>query len=73
MADAKQSATQVAADFDRLMGNYKRMTKLLLDGLAPGVPQEKRNELRKLFTPFGTETPARKAKSNDESGNPALE
>lgn len=46
------SNTKLSRDFDQLMGNYKRMTRMLLDGLAPNVPQEQRDELRRLFTPF---------------------
>ena len=48
---AKDTAAKLQQDFDQLMGNYRRMTQMLLDGLAPGVPQEQRNALRKLFTP----------------------
>ena len=58
---AKDTVAKLQQDFDQLMGNYRRMTKMLLDGLAPGVPQEQRNELRKIFTPFVKET-ARKEK-----------
>ena len=54
---AKDTAAKLQQDFDQLMGNCRRMTKMLLDGLAPDVPQERRNELRKLFTPFVKETP----------------
>ena len=59
------------------MDKHRRMTQLLLGWLAPGVPQEQRNELRKLFTPFAKETArketARKENPGSESGNPALE
>ena len=54
---AKDTAAKLQQDFDQLTGNYRRMTKMLLDGLAPDVPQERRNELRKIFTPFVKETP----------------
>ena len=60
---AKDTAAKLQQDFDQLTGNYRRMTKMLLDGLAPDVPQERRNELRKLFTPFVKET-ARKEERN---------
>ena len=56
---AKDTAAKLRQDFDQLMDNYRRMTKMLLDGLAPDVPQERRNELRKIFTPFVKETPRR--------------
>lgn len=68
----KDRAVKLQQDFDRLMGNYRRMTQMLLDGLAPGVPQEQRNELRKLFTPFVKET-APRSRPADESGGSALE
>ena len=54
---AKDTAAKLQQAFDQLMGSYRRMTKMLLDGLAPDVPQERRNELRKLFTPFVKEAP----------------
>lgn len=60
---AKDTAAKLQQDFDQLTGNYRRMTKMLLDGLAPNVPQERRNELRKIFTPFVKET-ARKEERN---------
>lgn len=60
---AKDTAAKLRQDFDQLMGNYSRIIKMLLDGLAPGVPQEQRNELRKLVTPFVKET-ARKEERN---------
>ena len=68
----KQTAAKLQQDFDALMDKYRRMTQLLLDGLAPGVPQEQRNELRKIFTPLVKET-ARKKNPDSESGNPVLE
>ena len=34
---AKDTAAKLQQDFDQLMGNYRRMTKMLLDGLAPDV------------------------------------
>ena len=69
---AKDTAAKLQQDFNQLMGNYRRMTKMLLDGLAPDVPQERRNELRKLFTPLVKET-AGKKKPDVERGGPALE
>lgn len=69
----KDRAVKLQQDFDQLMGSYRRMTQMLLDGLAPGVPQEQRNELRKLFTPFVKETAPRKAKPADASGGSVLE
>lgn len=69
----KDRIVKLQQDFDQLMGNYRRMTQMLLDGLAPGIPQEKRNELRKLFTPLARETAPRKAKPADESGDSVLE
>jgi hypothetical protein len=68
----KDTTIKLQQDFDSLMGNYRRMTQMLLDGLAPNVPQERRNELRKLFTPFVKEAP-RKAKPDVEPGAAALE
>lgn len=70
---AKDRVVKLQQDFDQLMGSYRRMTQMLLDGLAPGVPQEQRNELRKIFTPFVKEAPTRKPKANNESGDSALE
>lgn len=70
MPTPKETASKIAADFDSLMGNYRRMTKMLLDGLAPGVPQERRNELRKLFTPFTKEAPGKKDAHMERGGDP---
>ena len=63
---AKDTAAKLQQDFDQLMGNYRRMTQMLLDGLAPGVPQERRNELRKLFTPFTKETAGKKERGTPD-------
>lgn len=67
---AKDTTEQLKQDFDSLMGNYKRMTKMLLDGLAPGVPQERRNELRRIFTPLTKEAPGKKDAHMERGGDP---
>jgi hypothetical protein len=64
------TAAKVKRDFDSLVANYRRMTQILLDGLAPGVPQEQRNEIRKLFTPF---VKATAAKPGDKPGGDTTE
>lgn len=68
------SNTKLSQDFDQLMGNYKRMTRMLLDGLAPNVPQEQRDELRKLFTPFVSDAKTQKdgAPKPERGGGGAL-
>ncbi len=62
---AKDTAAKLRQDFDQLMDNYRRMTKMLLDGLAPDVPQERRNELIKLFAPFVKETGRKNTSTTD--------
>jgi hypothetical protein len=75
MIDKKQTADKlrkVSDDFDRLTTNHRRMTKMLLDALAPDVKQRDRDELRKVFAPYVEETPARQ-KSADQPGDTDME
>lgn len=72
MANAKETANKLSADFDSLMTNHRRMTKVLLDALAPNVKQRDRDELRKVFAPYVQETAARPEPS-DEPGDTDME
>lgn len=66
----KQTAFKLRQNFDALMDNYRRVTQLLLDGLAPGVPQERRDELRKIVAPLTKEAPGKKDAHMERGGDP---
>lgn len=66
----KQTAVKLRQNFDALMDNYRRVTQLLLDGLAPGVPQERRDELRKIVAPLTKEAPGKKDAHMERGGDP---
>jgi hypothetical protein len=48
----KETAMKIAKDFDSLTANYQSIIATLIKGLAPNTPQEKRDELRKIFAPL---------------------
>lgn len=66
----KQTAVKLRQNFDALMDNYRRVTQMLLDGLAPGVPQERRDELRKIVAPLTKEAPGKKDAHMERGGDP---
>ena len=72
MATAKETALKLSADFDRLTTNHRRMTKTLLDALAPGVKQKDRDALRQAFAPY-VAGEAAETQPAVGSGSPPLE
>lgn len=46
------SQSELIQNFDSLTDKYRRAIGMLLDGLKPGIPQTKRNELIDAFKPL---------------------
>ena len=51
-----QKPEDIKSKLSRLMSNNSKVIQLLLDGLKPGVPQTKRNELIEAFKPLASKT-----------------
>lgn len=62
----KAAAANLTGDINKLMFDYQQVIKLLVDGLDPNTPQEKRDALRKSFSSL-----VRAEAASGESNKPA--
>ena len=64
MNNARSRADTIRNDFKKLMDTYSRAISTLIEGLKPGTPQTRRNELIDAFTPLAQRSSQPKDKPN---------
>lgn len=64
MNNARSRAETIRDDFEKLMDTYSRAISTLIEGLKPGTPQTRRNELIDAFAPLAQRSRQPKDKPN---------
>jgi hypothetical protein len=64
MNNARSRADTIRNDFEKLMDTYSRAISTLIEGLKPGTPQPRRNELIDTFAPLAQRSSQPKDKPN---------
>lgn len=64
MNNARPRASTLRNDFEELMDAYSRAISALIEGLKPGTPQTRRNELIDAFAPLAQRSSQPKDKPN---------
>lgn len=64
MNNTRSRAATIRKDFEELMDTYSRVISTLIEGLKPGTPQTRRNELIDAFAPLAQRSSQPKDKPN---------
>lgn len=64
MNNARSRVDTIRNDFEKLMDTYSRAISALIEGLKPGTPQTRRNELIDAFAPLAQRSSRPKDKPN---------